>query len=357
MSKVCFRCKIDKPSTDFNKSKKSADGLRSICSSCRKQDRLNNLEHHKDIDKKSRDKCKIERCERSKIYYQNHKENKKEYDRRRYLETRGKGRIRKEEWLSKRSKVAEEKRLIKETNKQQKIVNQEKIYSQIKELSDKGIGSRKIAEIVGINRSTIVRYYRLLGIDSLSKKPPKTVPFQTEKKCKTCQIIKPVSEFRKRVSETRFGYEPYCYYCEYQKNLDRLKEQYKWKMKNDPSYKLRKNISYAIWEALKKNHSSKYNISFLNHLPYTIEQLKQHLESQFEPWMSWDNWGVYDAKNWDENDVKTWTWQIDHIVPQSILKYSNMEEDNFKLCWGLDNLRPLSAKQNNLDGIKRIRHK
>jgi hypothetical protein len=33
-----------------------------------------------------------------------------------------------------------------------------------------------------------------------------------------------------------------------------------------------------------------------------------------------------------------------------------MEDDNFKKCWALNNLRPLSAKQNILDGTTKIRH-
>ncbi len=31
-------------------------------------------------------------------------------------------------------------------------------------------------------------------------------------------------------------------------------------------------------------------------------------------------------------------------------------DEDFKKCWSLDNLRPLSAKQNLLDGNTRIRH-
>jgi len=34
-----------------------------------------------------------------------------------------------------------------------------------------------------------------------------------------------------------------------------------------------------------------------------------------------------------------------------------MSEPNFQKCWALNNLRPLSAKQNILDGTQRIRHK
>ena len=85
--------------------------------------------------------------------------------------------------------------------------------------------------------------------------------------------------------------------------------------------------------------------------------MRNHLESLFEPWMSWDNHGVYDKKKWNDNDSKTWTWQIDHIIPQSDLPYSNMIDENFKVCWSLDNLRPLNSKKNNEDGTNKVRHK
>ena len=84
--------------------------------------------------------------------------------------------------------------------------------------------------------------------------------------------------------------------------------------------------------------------------------LKQHLENQFESWMTWNNWGRYSLDTWKDDDQATWTWQIDHIIPQSDLPYSSMEDENFQKCWQLNNLRPLSAKQNILDGVNKIRH-
>ena len=102
---------------------------------------------------------------------------------------------------------------------------------------------------------------------------------------------------------------------------------------------------------LKKNNSSKKD-SILKFLQYTIEELKMHLESLFEPWMNWNNYGVYRKCSWNDNDLLTWTWQLDHIIPQSALPYTSMEDDNFKKCWALENLRPLSSKENLLKGNK-----
>lgn len=81
---------------------------------------------------------------------------------------------------------------------------------------------------------------------------------------------------------------------------------------------------------LKKCNSSKNGESCSKYLLYTIQELKDHLESLFEPWMNWDNQGVYRIKNWNDNDSSTWTWQIDHIIPKEDLPFLNMEEDNFK---------------------------
>lgn len=126
----------------------------------------------------------------------------------------------------------------------------------------------------------------------------------------------------------------------------------KLRLKNNVSFKLRLNISKSIRKCLKKQNLSKNNVSFLNFLPYSIQELKNHIEKQFESWMNWNNWGIYKASSWDDNDQNTWTWQIDHIIPQSVLIYHSLNDHNFKKCWDLNNLRPLSAKENCLKSNK-----
>jgi len=124
--------------------------------------------------------------------------------------------------------------------------------------------------------------------------------------------------------------------------------------RKDPLIKLRHNISNVIRWNIKFPKKEK---SCLKYLLFTIEKLKLHLEAQFAPWMTWENWGLYNRKTWNDNNPSTWTWQIDHIIPQSDLPYYSMEDENFKKCWALSNLRPFSAKQNIIDGSQRVRHK
>mgnify|MGYP003490924185 FL=1 len=130
--------------------------------------------------------------------------------------------------------------------------------------------------------------------------------------------------------------------------LIKQKEKYK----ENINIRLRQIISSAIRKALFKNKSSKSGNSFLKNIPYTIEQLKKHIESKFDLWMNWGNYGTYN-NTWDDKNQLTWKWNIDHIIPHSKLPYSSMEDENFKKCWSLDNLRPYAAKQNVLDGNRK----
>lgn len=123
----------------------------------------------------------------------------------------------------------------------------------------------------------------------------------------------------------------------------------------DPVYKLRKRCSSSIGNALKAKGGMKRG-SILDFLPYSMDELKTHLELQFEPWMNWENWGKYSPKIWDDKDSSTWTWQLDHIIPHSLFRYTSMDDKDFKDCWALNNLRPFSSKQNLTDGGTGKRH-
>lgn len=124
-------------------------------------------------------------------------------------------------------------------------------------------------------------------------------------------------------------------------------------IKNDPVKNIRKIVSHSINKSLKLNNSSKNGKSITKHLSYTIEDLKEHLRSQFEPWMSWNNHGAYNKKTWKDDNTLTWFWQIDHIIPVCNFNYTSMNDPEFQKCWALENLRPLSAKQNIIDNARK----
>lgn len=148
-------------------------------------------------------------------------------------------------------------------------------------------------------------------------------------------------------------YDKNYYLLNKDKIINNHNEQNIKRRKIDINFKIKTNISNSIYKKLK---NIKNNKSCLKYLPFTIQELKEHIEKQFEPWMNWNNWGIYNIKTWNDNDQLTWKWQIDHIVPHSEFKYNSMNDIEFKNCWTLNNLRPYSAKQNVLDGTAKKRH-
>ena len=137
----------------------------------------------------------------------------------------------------------------------------------------------------------------------------------------------------KKRAEKYDGYNRYVKKDEdsYQKWLQQKAEYKRLRRKTDPAFKLRCLISTNVYDGLHKNHCKKNNSTW-QALPYTPEDLRCHLESQFTKDMNWDNHGTY--------------WHIDHIIPQAALPYDSMEHPNFLKCWSLDNLQPLPAKDN-----------
>lgn len=107
--------------------------------------------------------------------------------------------------------------------------------------------------------------------------------------------------------------------------------------KNNNNYKIRCIISSAVRRSLK---GMKKGDSIKNILGYTIEELKEHLEHQFEDWMNWDNLGLTANKEKE-------TWQIDHIIPVNTFNIKEIGDEEFRKCWALDNLRPLDSYINN----------
>jgi hypothetical protein len=101
---------------------------------------------------------------------------------------------------------------------------------------------------------------------------------------------------------------------------------------------LRTNLSSAIRIRLNNRYSRKGE-SYLKKLGYTLQELKQHLEDQFQPGMSWDNYGKHG-------------WHIDHRIPDSWFNYSSIHDEDFKKSWALSNLQPKWAKDNLSKGAR-----
>jgi hypothetical protein len=110
------------------------------------------------------------------------------------------------------------------------------------------------------------------------------------------------------------------------KKIVRDKEYRRHKMKTDINYKLRQNLRKRLCKAIKNNQKKG---SAIGDLGCSIEELKKHLEAQFQPGMSWDNYGK---------------WHVDHIKPLVSFDLTNHEE--LKRACHYSNLQPLWAKDN-----------
>jgi hypothetical protein len=135
---------------------------------------------------------------------------------------------------------------------------------------------------------------------------------------------KKISDYNK----TKYDYEYYqtekrkLYNKEWRENnKHKLRKYYLEKYKNDFNFRLSIILRGRFKTAIKN-----YKIGQIENLiGCSIEQCKQHLESQLKPEMTWENHGEI--------------WEIDHIKPCSSFDLTNTEQQ--KQCFHYTNLQPL----------------
>lgn len=105
--------------------------------------------------------------------------------------------------------------------------------------------------------------------------------------------------------------------------------------KNQPEIRLEQFMRNGIRLSLETGTNGMWR-NFVN---YSIKELKVHLEKQFEPEMSWENYG----RN---------GWHIDHTIPITAFNIRSLRDIDFQRCWALDNLRPMWESANISKGNK-----
>ena len=106
--------------------------------------------------------------------------------------------------------------------------------------------------------------------------------------------------------------------------------------KGDPFFDLNMLMRRRIAQSLR---GKKNRRSWIDFVDYTVAELKAHLERQFLPGMTWDNRNI---------------WHVDHVRPIAQFTFSDPDDDQFKECWALTNLRPLWARDNIRKKDKRL---
>jgi len=120
---------------------------------------------------------------------------------------------------------------------------------------------------------------------------------------------------------------------------DKINKRYKDRRDTDINFKLKENIRNLIKNSLNYKNIKK-NQRTNKILGCTNDDFKLHLESQFESWMTWDNYG--NPKDGILQPDKT--WDIDHIIP---LNTAITEDELIKLNH-YTNLKPLCSYVNRI---------
>ena len=122
-------------------------------------------------------------------------------------------------------------------------------------------------------------------------------------------------------------------------NKQYIADDQKHRYHSDIDRKISTCLRSRLNKALKGNVKSASTMKLIG---CTVDELRKHLESQFEPWMNWGNHGPY--------DVARKTWHFDHVIPMSAFDLRDPEQQQ-KAC-NFNNVKPLLAEKNLKKGSK-----
>ena len=294
-NKVCIECGENKNVSDFYVGKNQ-------CKECRKE-----------YDKKYREENKEKIRDGMKKYYEENKEKFKKYREENKEKIReGKKKYREEN--------KEKIKKYREENKERRKEYHKKYYEENKECR-KEYGKKYTEENKERRKECQKKYYE-------------------ENKEKFKKYGKKYYEENKENIRERSK----KYYKDNKENI--IERNIKYDMerrKNDPLYRLTVNIKCLIRNSFKNKGYTKKSRSY-KILGCSFEDFKKHIESQFEDWMNWDNYGLY-------NGEECYGWDFDHIIPVCSCE---CEEDVYKLNH-YSNFQPLCSylnryvKKGNLD--------
>jgi hypothetical protein len=114
----------------------------------------------------------------------------------------------------------------------------------------------------------------------------------------------------------------------YQRETGKLKDYKRNRYQNDICFKAKEILRARLNMAIRRSHKSG---SAVRDLGCSVSSLKRHLEAQFKPGMSWDNW----PRN---------GWHVDHIKPLSAFDLTDPKQ--VKEACHYSNLQPLWASDN-----------
>lgn len=102
----------------------------------------------------------------------------------------------------------------------------------------------------------------------------------------------------------------------------------------DPAYKIFRSLAPRLSRTVRGRAESKKLLALIG---CDANALRAHLESKWQPGMTWQNYGYGEGK-----------WVVDHIKPVSDFNMALPEDQ--KKCWHFSNLQPLLWRENLMKG-------
>ena len=122
------------------------------------------------------------------------------------------------------------------------------------------------------------------------------------------------------------------------KNKDKINNNYRTYIKErkliDSLFKLSLQIRKNILKSFSSKNTSKKSKT-KDILGCSFEEFKMYIELKFEPWMNWNNRGLY-------NGELNYGWDLDHVIPIS----SAITEDDIIRLNHYTNFQPLCSHTN-----------
>lgn len=278
--KRCPKCGVLKPSHEFSKDNSRKDGLQYKCNQCIKE------------------------------YYQENKEKLDQY-RRTYAKNNPD-----QEARYKRKWAENNVDKIKTYHKEYKLINKDRISDDKKKYRQ-------------ANKETIRekdRIYRAQHQEEIKA-------YRVENSTKIALQTKAYREAHQ--DEMKLMYKKWK-----KENKDKVREYARLyigrRRKEDPEFIIKDMLRKRLNNLISAGHAKKTESALLL-VGCSISELKQYIESNFLPGMSWDN---HSPKG----------WHIDHIKPCAAFDLTDPEQQ--RQCFHYTNLQPLWAKDNIRKGAK-----
>lgn len=218
------------------------------------------------------------------------------------------------------------KEKIKESRKEYYEKNKEKIKENVKEYRIKS-KETNIEKYKEKHREYQKSYYEK-NKEKINEKF-KEIKKENKNDYQKANKKEKLKEYQKEYQKKYRKNNKKVYQKEYSKNYN---AEYRRNRRNtDNIYKLKSNIRVLIVNSFR-NNSYKKSLKTEIILGCTLEEFRIYLESKFESWMNWENYGKC-------NGEFNYGWDIDHIIP---LVSAKTEEEIIRLNH-YTNLQPLCS--------------